>query len=124
MALSQSALRAPSFSRSIAERATPEPEGLVGIGLTIQATPRQTIVLEGDPCSHCFRMLTGTVCLYKGTIDGRRQLIDFLVAGDYFGSSVPATPTASKRSRGLRWSGRRAPPWQRRCASSPGWPSG
>ena len=29
--------------------------------------------------------LTGTVCLYKATIDGRRQLIDFLVAGDCFG---------------------------------------
>jgi CRP-like cAMP-binding protein len=67
------------------ERATPEPEGLVGIGITIQAAPRQTIVLEGDPCSHCFRVLTGTVCLNKATIDGRRQLIDFLVAGDCFG---------------------------------------
>ena len=85
MALSQSALRAQSISRGIAERATPEPEGLVGIGITIQAAPRQTIVLEGDPCSHCFRVLTGTVCLYKATIDGRRQLIDFLVAGDCFG---------------------------------------
>ena len=63
----------------------PEPERLVGIGITIQAAPRQTIVLEGDPCSHCFRVLTGAVCLYKSTIDGRRQLIDFLVAGDCFG---------------------------------------
>jgi CRP-like cAMP-binding protein len=85
MALSQSALRAPSIPRGIAERATPEPEGLIGIGITIQAASRQTIVLEGDPCSHCFRVLTGAVCLYKATIDGRRQLIDFLVAGDCFG---------------------------------------
>jgi hypothetical protein len=83
--LSQSALRAPSICRGTAERATPEPEGLVGSGLTILAAPRQTIVLEGDPSSHCFRAPTGTVCLYKGTIDGRRQLIDFLVAGDCFG---------------------------------------
>jgi CRP/FNR family transcriptional regulator len=30
-------------------------------------------------------VLTGTVCLYKATIDGRRQLIDFLCAGDCFG---------------------------------------
>jgi CRP/FNR family transcriptional regulator len=42
-------------------------------------------VLEGDPCGHCFRVLTGAVRLYKGTADGRRQLIDFLVAGDFFG---------------------------------------
>jgi CRP-like cAMP-binding protein len=29
--------------------------------------------------------VTGAVRLYKATIDGRRQLIDFLVAGDSFG---------------------------------------
>ena len=85
MALSQSALRAPSIPMDVAQRATPELEGLVGIGITTQAIPGQTIVLEGDPCSHCFRVLTGAVRLYKGTADGRRQLIDFLVAGDCFG---------------------------------------
>jgi CRP/FNR family transcriptional regulator, anaerobic regulatory protein len=85
MALSQSALRAPSISRDVAPCATPELEGLVGIGITSQASPGQTIVLEGDPCSHCFRVLTGAVRLYKATIDGRRQVIDFLVAGDCFG---------------------------------------
>jgi CRP-like cAMP-binding protein len=30
-------------------------------------------------------VLTGAVRLHKGTADGRRQLIDFLVAGDCFG---------------------------------------
>jgi CRP/FNR family transcriptional regulator len=86
MALSQTALCAPSNPTAIAPRnGTPELEGLVGIGITIQATPGQTIVLEGDPCSHCFRVLTGAVRLYKGTADGRRQLIDFLVSGDCFG---------------------------------------
>ena len=60
-------------------------ETLVGIGVTIQAAAGQTIVLEGDPCSHCFRVLSGAVRLHKGTADGRRQLIDFLVAGDCFG---------------------------------------
>ena len=55
------------------------------IGITVQAAPGQTIALEGDPCSHCFRVLTGAVRLYKATVDGRRQLIDFLVAGDCFG---------------------------------------
>jgi CRP-like cAMP-binding protein len=85
MALSQSALGAPSIPMDVAQRATPELQGLVGIGITTQAIPGQTIVLEGDPCSHCFRVLTGAVRLYKGTADGRRQLIDFLVAGDCFG---------------------------------------
>jgi CRP/FNR family transcriptional regulator, anaerobic regulatory protein len=85
MALSQSALRAPSIPRGTGECPTPELERLVGIGITVQAIPGQTIVLEGDACSHCFRVLTGAVRLYKGTADGRRQLIDFLVAGDCFG---------------------------------------
>jgi len=69
----------------MSDHATPELEGLVGIGITVQARPGQTIVLEGDPCTHCCRVLTGAVRLYKGTADGRRQLIDFLVAGDCFG---------------------------------------
>ncbi len=85
MALSQSALRVPSIPREVDQRATPELEGLVGIGITSQAIPGQTIVLEGDPCSHCFRVLTGAVRLYKATIDGRRQVIDFLITGECFG---------------------------------------
>jgi CRP/FNR family transcriptional regulator len=85
MALLQSALRAPSILTEVAQRPAPELEGLVGIGITIQTRPGQTIVLEGDACSHCFRVLAGAVRLYKGTADGRRQLIDFLVAGDCFG---------------------------------------
>ena len=85
MALSQPALRAASLSTEVTQRAPHELEGLVGIGVTIEAAAGQTIVLEGDPCSHCFRVLTGAVRLHKGTADGRRQLIDFLVAGECFG---------------------------------------
>jgi CRP/FNR family transcriptional regulator, anaerobic regulatory protein len=85
MAPSQSAARAPSMPVDEAERATPDLEALVAIGITVQAAPGQTIALEGDPCGHCFRVLTGAVRLYKATVDGRRQLIDFLVAGDCFG---------------------------------------
>ena len=83
MAQPQPALYA--LSRDGDRRAFPGFEGPVAIGITVQATPGQTIVLEGDPCTHCFRVLTGAVRLYKATVDGRRQLIDFLVAGDCFG---------------------------------------
>jgi len=84
MALSQSAVRAPSSFSPPAERA-PELDWLVGIGIAVQATPGQTIVLEDEPCTHCYRVLTGAVRLYKSTVDGRRQLIDFLIAGECFG---------------------------------------
>jgi CRP-like cAMP-binding protein len=85
MSLPQAALHAPSAPKSVPQRATPDVDGLLGIGLTVQAGPGQTIVLEGDPCSHCFRVLTGAVRLYKSTADGRRQLIDFLAEGECFG---------------------------------------
>jgi CRP/FNR family transcriptional regulator len=85
MSLSQAAHHAASDPRIVAQRAAPDVGGLLGIGLTVQASPGQMIVLEGDPCSHCFRVLTGAVRLYKSTADGRRQLIDFLTEGDCFG---------------------------------------
>jgi CRP-like cAMP-binding protein len=85
MAPSQSALRAGPVLESVAERASTELEMLVGIGVTIEAAAGQTIMLEGDPCTHCYRVLSGAVRLYKGTADGRRQLIDFLVPGECFG---------------------------------------
>ena len=85
MALSQGALRTASIPGDATDRGSGEADTLVGIGVTVEAAAGQTIVLDGDPCSHCFRVLAGAVRLYKGTPDGRRQLIDFLVAGDCFG---------------------------------------
>ncbi|HEX6144238.1 MAG TPA: cyclic nucleotide-binding domain-containing protein, partial [Geminicoccaceae bacterium] len=58
---------------------------LLGIGMTVSASSGQTIVLEGDPLLHCYRVLSGSVRLYKAIADGRRQVIDFLGAGDCFG---------------------------------------
>jgi CRP/FNR family transcriptional regulator len=58
---------------------------LAGIGMTVPVCPGQTIVIEGDTISHCFRIVSGTVRLYKAIADGRRQVIDFLGAGDCFG---------------------------------------
>jgi CRP/FNR family transcriptional regulator len=58
---------------------------MLGFGITVSALPGQTIVVEGDPLRHCYRVLRGGVRLYKAIADGRRQVIDFLVAGDSFG---------------------------------------
>jgi CRP/FNR family transcriptional regulator len=62
-----------------------ELEALPGIGITLTAEPGQTIVVEGDPIDHYYRMVSGTVRLYRSIADGRRQVIDFLSAGDCFG---------------------------------------
>jgi CRP/FNR family transcriptional regulator len=42
-------------------------------------------VVEGDPIDHYYRIVSGTVRLYRSIADGRRQVIDFLSVGDCFG---------------------------------------
>ena len=66
-------------------RQRPEFEALLGVGIAQDSAAGQTIVVEGEPRSHGFRVLSGAVRLVKGLADGRRQMIEFLVAGDCFG---------------------------------------
>jgi len=58
---------------------------LGGIGITVAFAPGQTILIEGDPIWHYFRIVRGTVRLYKAIADGRRQVLDFLGEGQCFG---------------------------------------
>ncbi len=58
---------------------------LGGMGITVTFDSGQTIVIEGDPILHCFRIIAGTVRLYKAIADGRRQVLDFLGQGQCFG---------------------------------------
>ena len=62
-----------------------QPETFPGMGITVTVLPGQTIVVEGDPIEHCFRIVSGAVRLYNAIADGRRQVIDFLAAGECFG---------------------------------------
>jgi CRP/FNR family transcriptional regulator len=59
-----------------------------GVGITGAAGPGQTIVVEGDPIDGWFRIASGAVRLSKSTPDGRGQVVDFLIAGEYFGLSI------------------------------------
>ncbi|MEZ5931622.1 MAG: helix-turn-helix domain-containing protein [Alphaproteobacteria bacterium] len=56
-----------------------------GLGVTISVGAGCTIVIEGDPIEHVYRILSGTVRLYNAVPDGRRQIIDFLGAAACFG---------------------------------------
>jgi CRP/FNR family transcriptional regulator, anaerobic regulatory protein len=70
---------------AIVARSRGELEGLPGIGITVAVEPGQTVVVEGDPIEHYYRIVSGTVRLYPSIADGRRQGIDFLSAHDCFG---------------------------------------
>jgi CRP/FNR family transcriptional regulator, anaerobic regulatory protein len=56
-----------------------------GPGVTQRVKAGQTIIIEGDPIDHYFRILAGTVRLYNAVADGRRQIIDFLGPEECFG---------------------------------------
>lgn len=56
-----------------------------GLGVTISVGAGRTIVIDGDPIDHVYRIVSGSVRLYKSVADGRRQIIDFLGPMDYFG---------------------------------------
>ncbi len=56
-----------------------------GPGIMRRVGAGQTVVIEGDPIDHYFRILSGEVRLYKAVADGRRQIIDFLGPEECFG---------------------------------------
>ena len=57
----------------------------MALGVTLSVPAGKTIVIEGDPIDHYFRIVSGSVRLYKSVIDGRRQIIDFLGPNACFG---------------------------------------
>ena len=46
---------------------------------------RTTLLNEGEPLRHAFVLRSGVVSLSRGLSGGRRQVIDFLMAGDVLG---------------------------------------
>ncbi len=56
-----------------------------GFGVTITVDAGKTVVIEGDPIDHYFRIVSGSLRCFKAVVDGRRQIIDFLGPNDGFG---------------------------------------
>ena len=49
----------------------------------------RTLFAEGDPATYCYRILGGAVRMVKQMEDGRRQVVEFLLAGDLFAINAP-----------------------------------
>lgn len=47
--------------------------------------PRQHLFMEGDIRSHVYMVKAGTVCLYKMLRNGRRQVVGFILPGEFIG---------------------------------------
>ncbi len=55
------------------------------IGQTVRYNRDETIFSDGDDALYSYKVVSGTVRLCKLMSDGRRQIAEFLQAGDFFG---------------------------------------
>jgi CRP-like cAMP-binding protein len=68
---------------SITDLSPEEKTALVHLPMHVREVgPDQDIVREGDKPSECCLVLQGYACRYKGTADGKRQIMSFHVAGE------------------------------------------
>jgi CRP/FNR family nitrogen fixation transcriptional regulator len=55
------------------------------VGIKVRFSRNETIFNDGDEAKNCYKVISGTIRLCKHMSDGRRQIADFLLAGDFFG---------------------------------------
>jgi CRP/FNR family nitrogen fixation transcriptional regulator len=55
------------------------------VGVKVRYGRNETIFNDGDEATNCYKVISGAVRLCKHMTDGRRQIADFLLAGDFFG---------------------------------------
>ena len=55
------------------------------VGMKVRYGRNETIFNDGDEATNCYKVISGAVRLCKHMTDGRRQIADFLLAGDFFG---------------------------------------
>ena len=61
------------------------PAALQALGAVQRFCRNETIFNEGDEAKYSYRVVSGAVRLCKVLPDGRRQIADFSLAGDFFG---------------------------------------
>lgn len=68
----------------------PELRKLADCGSVKLFEPRAEVVREGDVAEHVFNITAGMVMLYRLLADGRRQVLGFLLKGDFLGLTAGA----------------------------------
>ena len=74
---------APAPARS--DRTASGSDPLERFGTVVTLKPGQTLFAEGDEAIYYYKVVGGAVRSYSLMPDGRRQIADFFVAGDFFG---------------------------------------
>lgn len=80
--------------------ATPHQTLLPAIGPRLSFVREAEIFGEGERANHIYQVLEGVVRTCRFTSDGRRQIEDFHLAGEYFGLETGAEHTCSAEAVG------------------------
>lgn len=79
----------PAYAAAIAARNFDDPDdglpALHAIGMKAHFARNETIFSDGDDAAYTYKVVSGTVRLCKMMSDGRRQIAEFLLPGDFFG---------------------------------------
>ena len=73
---------------------------LPAIGPRLTFSREEEIFGEGEPSEHIYQVLEGVVRTCRFSSDGRRQIEDFHLAGEYFGLEIGADHTCSAEALG------------------------
>lgn len=80
--------RWPAIALDALKQTVPPRDGfeiLESVGSRISIGRNEKVFEEGDDAKHCYRLVSGSVRLCKFLIDGRRQIAEFFLPGDFFG---------------------------------------
>lgn len=79
---------------------TPGSPLLPAIGPRLTFSREEEIFGEGEPSEHIYQVLEGVVRTCRFSSDGRRQIQDFHLAGEYFGLEMGSDHTCSAEALG------------------------
>src|SRR5918995_1759296 len=63
----------------------PSPAGMEALAAITPCRRGEVVYARGDPVEHWYRIVSGLARKCSVTPDGRRQILDFLLPGDFFG---------------------------------------
>jgi CRP/FNR family transcriptional regulator, anaerobic regulatory protein len=78
-------------------------DSVLGAGVAKCYQHRQEIFFEGDLKRTIYQIESGAVCLYKTTIDGRRQIFNFAFQGDLIGLGAADEYSHSAQAMGTTY---------------------
>src|SRR5919106_4922134 len=63
----------------------PSPAVMESLAAVTSCRRGEVVYARGDPVEHLYRIVFGLARKYSVMPDGRRQIVDFLLPGDFFG---------------------------------------